>query len=184
MGRPTFTPKTAPFPSTISTACNTPFPRPTLLTTPNGIQIQSAVLTQYTFWTDAKTDGWSRRQVSKKSAYALLHLYIDSERHVLTSLPQSHLGRAHRSRTSYKKVLIGCNGTPQIHPKLPLPFDDHSPYLMHPSLDRPHLPSQMTSGSNQPFCHRTLSGHTHRQIDRQTDRWDRRRANNMQLALQ
>ena len=40
-----------PFPTTISTPLNTPIPRPTPLTAPNGIQIQSAVLPQYIFWT-------------------------------------------------------------------------------------------------------------------------------------
>jgi len=35
---------------------NTPVPRPTPLTTPNGIRIQSAVLPQYTFRTDRPTD--------------------------------------------------------------------------------------------------------------------------------
>jgi len=58
-------------------------------------------------------------------------------------------------------------GRPKFIPKLPLPFDDHHPNLIHPSLDRPHSPSQAASGSNQPFCHSTLSGH--RQTDRPTD---------------
>jgi len=60
---------------------------------------------------------------------------------------------------------------PQIHlPKLPLPFDDHHPRLTRPSLDRLHSPSRTASGSNQPFCHSTLSGPTGRQTDRPTDR--------------
>jgi len=53
---------------------------------------------------------------------------------------------------------------PTFTPKLPLPLDDHYPDLIHPSLDRPHLLPQTASGSNQPFCHSTLSG--------QTDTWD------------
>jgi len=45
------------------------------------------------------------------------------------------------------------------------PFDDHYLYLIHLSLDRPYSPFQTASGSNQPFCHSTLS----RQTDRPTD---------------
>jgi len=45
-------------------------------------------------------------------------------------------------------------------------FIHHHPYLIHPSLDRPHSPSQPASGSNQPFWCSTHS--------RQTDRMDRR----------
>ena len=59
----TKTPGNRPLPNTL-------IHRATPLITPNGIQIQSAVLPQYT---DRPTD-W---QVSKKSAYALY--YIDSE---------------------------------------------------------------------------------------------------------
>jgi len=36
----------------IMSAVGRPIPRPTHLTIPNGDQIQSAVLQQYTFWTD------------------------------------------------------------------------------------------------------------------------------------
>jgi len=43
---------------------NTPIPQLTPLTTPNGIQIQLAVLPQYTF----RTDRWSRRQAHTMSA--------------------------------------------------------------------------------------------------------------------
>jgi len=46
---------------------------------------------------------------------------------------------------------------------------DHHPHLMHPSQDQPHSPSQMASGSTQPFCHRSLS----EQTERQTDKWSR-----------
>jgi len=46
------------------------------------------------------------------------------------------------------KIPSGYNGTPQIHPQnCPFSFDDH-PNLTHPSLNRPHLPSQMAFGSN------------------------------------
>jgi len=69
-----------------------------------------------------------------------------------------------------------CNKVPvtighqKFAPKLPLPFDDYHPNLIHPSLHRPHLPAQMASGSNEPFCHSTLSGHTHTHTHRLTDR--------------
>jgi len=63
---------------------NIPIPRPTPLTIPNGIRIQSAVLPQYTFRRDTQTDRhtqtdrWARRQVSKISDnYAR---YADRER--------------------------------------------------------------------------------------------------------
>jgi len=59
---------------------NTPIPWPTPLTILNGIRIHSAVLPQYTFWTDrpihtqthtqTQTDRWDRWQVSKNSTYA------------------------------------------------------------------------------------------------------------------
>ena len=64
MGCLTFTP-TLPLPSTIFTPSNTPIPRPTPLTTPKGIQIQSAILPQYTLHTD-----W--RQVCTKSHLRLI----------------------------------------------------------------------------------------------------------------
>jgi len=47
---------------------NTPIPRPTLLTTPNGIRIQSAVQTDRP--TDRTTDRWDRRQTCTKRDYA------------------------------------------------------------------------------------------------------------------
>jgi len=62
--------------------------------------------------------------------------------------------------------------TPNLPTKLPIPFDDHHPHLIHPSLDRSHSPPQTASGSNQPFCHSTLSGQT------QIDRWDKRQVCN------
>jgi len=55
---------------------NTPMPRPTPLTTPNGIWIHSAVLPQYTFRTDRQTDQptdrWSRRETCKKFKRVLM----------------------------------------------------------------------------------------------------------------
>jgi len=53
---------------------NTCVPWPTPLTTLNDTQIHSAVLPQYTFWTDRPTerptDRWSRQETRKNSAYA------------------------------------------------------------------------------------------------------------------
>jgi len=69
------------------------------------------------------------------------------------------------------KVPIGYNGMPQIHlQNYPFPFDNYHPQLIHPSLNRPHSPSQMASGSNQPFCHNTLSRPIHRPTDGLGDR--------------
>jgi len=55
----------------------TAIPRPTPLITRNGIRNQSAVLPQYTSQTDSQTDRQTdpldRRQVSKKSAHAVLY---------------------------------------------------------------------------------------------------------------
>ena len=66
MGCPHLSPKLplhlrrSPFPS------NTPIPRPTPLTTPNGIQIQAAVLPQYTLrHADRPTDRQSDRQTDR-----------------------------------------------------------------------------------------------------------------------
>jgi len=93
---------------------------------------------------------------------------------------QSNFGRARRSRTNRNKVPPDYNGTSQIHNCL-FPFDDNYPYLIHPSLDRPHSPPQTASESIQQFCHNTLSGHT----DTQADRWDRRQvySNNASALL-
>jgi len=49
----------------ISTQSNTSIPRPTPLTTPNGIQIQSAVLPQYTLRTDRQTDRQTDTQTDR-----------------------------------------------------------------------------------------------------------------------
>jgi len=49
MGRPKFTPKTAPSLLMITNPSNTPIPQPTPLTAPNVIRIQSVVLPQFTF---------------------------------------------------------------------------------------------------------------------------------------
>jgi len=64
---------------------NTPISRPTPLTTPNGIQVQSAVLPQYTIWTnrqtvrqtDWRTDGLGDKSVPSL-AYALYTDYSDA----------------------------------------------------------------------------------------------------------
>jgi len=66
-------------------------------------------------------------------------------------------------------------GAPNSPQNCPFPFDDHHPYLIRPSLNRSHSLPQTAPGSNQPFCHSTLSGQT----DRPTDKWARRQARNM-----
>ena len=55
-------------------------------------------------------------------------------------------------------------------PETAIPLGYVDPCLIHPSLDRPHSPSQTASGSNQPFCHNTISGQTSTQTDTQSDR--------------
>ena len=57
-------------------------------------------------------------------------------------------------------------GRPKINPQNCL----FPSTITTPSLDRPHSPSQTASGSNQPFCHNTLSGPTDRQTYRPTDK--------------
>ena len=81
-GMPQIHPQNCPFPSTITTLSNTRIPRPTSPTTPNGIQIHSAILPQYIFRTERQTDRWSRRQTCTKSAYALL---IESDVLIITN---------------------------------------------------------------------------------------------------
>jgi len=93
-----------------STLSNTPISRPILLTTPNSIQINSAVLSQYTFWTDSQNDWltnkWSRQQTCTKSAYALL---IDSDtlktwNHVYTRFRQNNQYKAPQCFMTYQTV--------------------------------------------------------------------------------
>jgi len=69
---------------------------------------------------------------------------------IITSPPQSHLGRAHRSCTTCNKVPLVTMGHTKITPKQPIP------------LDRPHSPPRTASESSQPFCHNILSGQTDR----------------------
>ena len=92
------------------------------------------------------------------------------QKYLETSPPQSRLGRAHRCCTTMKPsphwLQWNTSNSPQ---NCPFPFDNHHHHLIHPSLDQPHSPSQTASGSNQLFCHSTLSGQT----DRPTDRWAR-----------
>jgi len=51
-------------------------------------------------------------------------------------------------------------GRPKFTPKTAPSLPRSPPHLIHPSLDRTHSPPQTASGSNQPFCHNTLSGPT------------------------
>jgi len=55
-GKPQIHPQTAPSHRRSPPPSNTLIPRPTPLTVPNGIRIKSAVLPQYTFWTDRPID--------------------------------------------------------------------------------------------------------------------------------
>ena len=85
MGCPKFTPKTAPSLQRLLPPYNTSISQPTSLTIPNSIQIQSAILPQYTFRTNrhievrpthTQTNRWARWQISKISTYTR---YIDRE---------------------------------------------------------------------------------------------------------
>jgi len=91
MGRPNFTPKTAPSPSTITTPSNPPIPRPTPFTNPNDIRIQSAVLPQYTLRTDRQTDrpveGPGECSVNMTAPLAML---IDSDAPIITTRKLSY----------------------------------------------------------------------------------------------
>jgi len=66
---------------------------------------------------------------------------------------QSNLGRA--ASPPLQQIITTPQRThwlqwdaPYLPPKLPLPFDDLHPHLIH--LDRPHSPPQTPSRSNQP----------------------------------
>ena len=85
---------------------------------------------------------------------------------MLNKSRQSNLGRAHLSCTTTQQspYLLQWDAS-NLPPKLPLPLRRLPLHLIHPSLNRPYSPSQMASGSYQPFCHSTLS----RQTDRLTD---------------
>ena len=67
------------------------------------------------------------------------------------------------------KVPTGYNGMP--YPKLPFPFDDLHPHLIHSSLDRLHSTSQTASMIQiQPAVFPQFTYRT----DKQSERWDRR----------
>ena len=110
-GMPQFTPKTATSPSTITTPSNTPIPRSTPLTIPNGIRIQSAILPQYTSWSDRQTDRWDRRITCSKSAYAH-SLWIVSDALIIhTRTRCTYLTTCQRLlHTSAAVVAVACVG--------------------------------------------------------------------------
>ena len=84
---------------------------------------------------------------------------------------QSHLGRARRCRTIMRQSPRWLQwDAPNSPSKLLLPFDDNHLHTVHAYIDRPHSPPQTAPGSNQPFCHNTLSGQIDRPTDRPTDR--------------
>ena len=82
----------------------------------------------------------------------------------LTPPPQTIARWVHAFPHNYatKDPLVTV-GRPKFTPKLLLPLRWSSSHLIHPSLNRPHSPSQTASGSTQPFC-------TVHFVDRQTDR--------------
>jgi len=115
-------PQNCPFPSTIFTPGNTPIHRLTPLTTPNGIQIQSAVLPQYTIRTDRQTDRpidrWARRQVSTKTHFYALYIDRSDPRLIIASkrqgrtIPRYNDGRMKRlkRRISVRRSTLPGNG--------------------------------------------------------------------------
>jgi len=103
----------------------------------------------------------------------LIHQFLGRPHSPVTTPNNSSIGSC-TSTQLCNEVPIGYSGIPQIHPQnCSFPFDNHHPYLIHPSLNRPHSSSQTASRSTQPFSHRSLSGQTDR---RQTNRWSRQRS--------
>jgi len=86
-------------------------------------------------------------QMTAPSVHALLHNYATNSSLVTTGRPKFTPKSARSPST-----IIG--------------------HLKHLSLNQPHSPPQTASRSNRPFCHSTLSRHTHTRTH--TDRWDRR----------
>ena len=79
-GTPEIHPQNCPFLSTITTPSNTPISWPTPFNIPNGIQIQSAVLPQYTFRTHRHTDRPTHETDDRFTSLALtLATLIDSD---------------------------------------------------------------------------------------------------------
>jgi len=105
--------------------------------------------------TDRQIDGIGESSVPR----ALMLYCTDRERHAKTS-PQSNLRRAALQRPHWLQW-----DAPNSPPNCPFSFDDHHPHLIRPSFDRLHSPPQTASGSNQPFCHNTLSGPTDQPTD-------------------
>jgi len=89
-GTPCIHPQNCPFPRLISTPSNTPIPRPTQLTTPNGIQIQSAVFLQFTHQTDRHRKTEMVLQNSVKCYTATIIMTITNDTHTDLHLSQQH----------------------------------------------------------------------------------------------
>jgi len=88
-------PLNRPFPIDDFAPSNMPILQQTQLITPNGIQIQSAILPQYTFWTtDRLTDRWARRQVCSRLCTKTCSDYAPYLIHDLLFLPISTIESA------------------------------------------------------------------------------------------
>jgi len=94
----------------------------------------------------------------------VLHLCCDQLHSIPPTIAQSLHVLLHNYTT---KSPLFTMGHPKFTPKTAYRLRWSPPNLIHPSLNRPHSPSQMASGSIQLFCHSTLSGQTH--TDRLTD---------------
>jgi len=91
MGCPKFTPKTAPSPSTISTQSYNLIPRPTPLTTPNGIRSNQPFCNNtLSRPTDKQTDRRNRQQLCINSNYAHA-LWIVSDALIMLLNKQTNL---------------------------------------------------------------------------------------------
>ena len=142
MGCPTFTTKTASSLRRSPPASNTPFPRPTPLTTSNGIWIQLVVLTQYTFRTNQPTDKpidrWSRQQTNKFTLYWLYNYVANNT--CLTALcpglpkwAHTHTHTHNRCGFSLEQPGWASTGTRRnIHPLTLIVIINH-PNLLPPS---------------------------------------------------
>ena len=109
---------------------------------------------------------------SKMYATVYTHLYF-TIRYCKQVLPKVIWEERVALAQIHKEVPTGYSRMPQMYPKftakLLLPVRRSLPHLIHfPSTNRLHSLPRRASGSNQPFCHSTLSG-SDRQTDRTTD---------------
>jgi len=81
-----------------------------------------------------------------------------------------HFARSNEWDANAKKCQKPCQ-------KQPLPLETRGLHLIHECLGLPHSPPQTAPGSNEPFRHNTLCGHTY------IHRWSRRMFHTMSASL-